>query len=190
VTHSNDTFRMTRRDAVSAAALGGLGLALGAGAAIAADPVPAPAPAPAPVSASTTEQTRAVAQRWFTALTTGDIKTAIATLSPDIEWINYTVIPGYNDDMAWIGTYRGVEAVVKTFEVFGSVVQVLKEELTSLVVDGDQAAGVIYELSKVKKTGVDFEIEFIQWLTVRDDKIIRWKSYTDPSSIIRAIRGR
>ena len=63
------------------------------------------------------------------------------------------------------------------------------EKLVNLGVDGDQAAGVIHEMSTVRGTGVEFEIEFVQWLTVRDGKIVRWKSYTDPSQIVRALRG-
>jgi ketosteroid isomerase-like protein len=41
----------------------------------------------------------------------------------------------------------------------------------------------------VKKTGQAFDIEFIQWLTVRGGRIVRWKSFTDPSQILRAIDG-
>jgi hypothetical protein len=28
----------------------------------------------------------------------------------------------------------------------------------------------------------------VQWLTVRNREIVRWKSYTDPSSIISAMK--
>lgn len=135
------------------------------------------------------EDTRAVAEMWFAALTSGDIDTAFSLLSDDVEWVNYTPVPGYNTDMPWIGTYRGREAVVETFQIFTSLVTVRKEELVRLVVDGDEAAGVIHELSTVKSTGLDFDIEFVQWLTVSNGKIARWKSYTDASQIIRALRG-
>ena len=131
--------------------------------------------------------TREVAQHWFHALTTGDIDTAVSCLAPDVEWINYRVEPGYNDLMPWIGTYHGVAEVVDTFKIFGSLVQVKIEELVRLIVDGEEAAGVIHEVSLVPETGLEFEIEFIQWLTIRNGKIVRWKSYTDPSQIIRAL---
>lgn len=90
--------------------------------------------------------------------------------------------------MPWIGTYKGVDAVVASFRMFGSLVEVQKEELVRLVVDGEEAAGVIHEISRVRDTGLQFEIEFIQWLTIRNGKIVRWKSYTDPSQIIRALQ--
>ncbi|MFJ8085159.1 ketosteroid isomerase-like protein [Streptomyces sp. SAI-170] len=136
-----------------------------------------------------TEETRKVARTWFEALTSGDFETALNTLDENVEWINYTIVPGYNDDMKWIGTVHGREAVLGTLQIFTGAVDVKSERLINLVADGDQAFGVIDEVSVVKETGVEFHIEFIQSLTVRDGKIVRWKSYTDPSEIIRALRG-
>ncbi|MCX4748313.1 ankyrin repeat domain-containing protein [Kitasatospora sp. NBC_01287] len=133
--------------------------------------------------------TRAVAERWFTALTGGDFATALDCLADDVEWINYAPVPGYNDDMAWIGTVHDKQGVLDSLGVFTGVCEVGKEELVKIAVDGENAVGVIHEESVVKATGLPFEIEFIQWLTVREGKVVRWKSYTDPSEIIRAIRG-
>lgn len=136
-----------------------------------------------------TNATREVAQTWFDSMTSGDIDTAIGCLDPDIEFINYHPEPGFNTDMAWIGTYHGRDAALDSFKVFTSVCEVRSEELLSLVADGDEAMGVIREMSVVRETGIPFEIEFVQRLTVRNGKIVRWQSYTDPSPIIRAIRG-
>ncbi|MEU2828837.1 nuclear transport factor 2 family protein [Streptomyces lavendulae] len=137
-----------------------------------------------------TSRTREIAEGWFAALTSGDADRALGYLAEDVEWVNYTPVPGYNDRMPWIGTYRGPAAVLDSLKVFLGMVDVRFEELVQLVVDGEQAMGVIAEESVVKETGQTFEIEFIQWLTVRDGKIVRWKSYTDPSQILRAIEGR
>jgi uncharacterized protein len=135
------------------------------------------------------ESTRDVAERWFTALTGRDMATALSCLSPDVEWINYTTVAGYNDVMPWIGTYHGPDAVLASFKTFISVCDPQDERLVKLAVDGEEAAGVIAERGVVRVTGIPYAIEFIQWLTIRDGKIVRWKSYTDPSSIQRAIRG-
>jgi len=133
--------------------------------------------------------TREVAEGWFKALTTGDIATALEFLDPAVEFINYIPIPGYNTDMPWIGTYRGRDEVLASFKVFVGVCEIQSEELVSLAVDGDEAFGVLLEHSTVRDTHIPFEIEFIQRLIVREGKIVRWQSYTDPSPIIRAIRG-
>ncbi len=135
------------------------------------------------------KQTYEVAHKWFTALTGGDPATAFSCVDENVEWINYTIVPGVNDIMPWIGTYHGVEAVRKSFQVFTGLVEVQLEELVKMIVEGEEAAGVIHERSRVKETGLEFEIEFIQWLTIRNGKIVRWKSYTDPSPIIVALKG-
>ncbi|WP_030982924.1 nuclear transport factor 2 family protein [Streptomyces sp. NRRL S-1813] len=137
-----------------------------------------------------TRTTRETATGWFSALTSGDADRALGYLADDIEWVNFTPVPGYNDRMPWIGTYHGPAAVLDSLKVFLDTVDVGTEELVELIVEGDQAIGILYEKSVVKKTGQAFEIEFIQRLTVRDGKIVRWKSYTDPSQILRAIDGR
>jgi ketosteroid isomerase-like protein len=133
--------------------------------------------------------TASVATAWFEALSTGDVATVSELMAEDIEFINYTPVPGFNDDMPWIGTYQGRDAAIASLGVFVGVCEVLDERLAHLLVDGEDAMGVVAERSRVRATGLEFEIEFVQWLTVRNGRIVRWKSYTDPSTIIRAIRG-
>ena len=135
------------------------------------------------------KKTNEIARKWFNAQTSGNFETAIDCLADDVEWINYTVVPGFNDIMPWIGTYYGIEKVVETFKIFTGLVEVKAEELLELVVEGENAVGVIHEQSLVKATGLEFDIQFIQWLTIRNGKIVKWKSYTDPSAIIAAMKG-
>lgn len=141
------------------------------------------------VTQTDTATTRTIAERWFGALAAGDVEAALDLMSADVEFVNYDPVPGYNDDMPWIGTYVGPQAVADSFGVFARTVEVGDEELAQLVVSGENAVGLIRERSTVRATGGEFRIEFVQWLTVRDGKIVRWKSYTDPSEIIRAMRG-
>jgi ketosteroid isomerase-like protein len=140
-------------------------------------------------TAELTRSTRAVAEGWVAALIKHDLDTALGLLAPDVEFVNYTPIPGYNDDMQWIGTYHGREAVLASLKVFAGQCEVHDEKLVKLVVEGNEAMAVVHETSVARATGVEFEVEFIQWLTVRDGQIARWKSFTDPSSIVRALRG-
>jgi ketosteroid isomerase-like protein len=137
----------------------------------------------------TDQNTREVAESWFRALAAGDLSTITDLLAEDVEFINNTPVPGYNDDMPWIGTYRGRKAALDSLGVFVDTCEVLSEEVVRLLADGDMAMGVIHEVSRVRSTGLEFEIEFIQSLTIRNGRISRWQSFTDPSTIIRAIRG-
>lgn len=140
-------------------------------------------------NATVAKETRAVAEQWFCAMAKGDVDAARECLADDVEWINYIPVPGMNTDMKWIGTYRGPVEVIKSLGVFLDMCDVKSEELIELIVDGEDAVGIVHETSKVKATDKSFEIEFVQWLKIRDGKIVRWKSYTDPSPIVRAIRG-
>ena len=136
-----------------------------------------------------TEQTRETALRWFHAQASGDVDTLMDCLDPDIEFINYAIVPGYNDTMSWIGTFKGFDDTVASFKRFIDACEPKHEELLRLVCEGEEASGVVHEISRVRATNRLFEIEFVQWMVVRNRKIVRWKSYTDPSQILRAIAG-
>ncbi|MCR6487380.1 nuclear transport factor 2 family protein [Amycolatopsis sp. OK19-0408] len=139
-------------------------------------------------SAGEAGSTRATAQAWFDRVCDGAVAEAADLLGDDVEWVNFVGVPGHHDCMPWIGTYHGPAAVLASFEAFTSVCDVRHKELRRLVVDGDQAVGVVHEKGVARGTGVAFEIEYVETLTVRDGRIVRWKSYTDPCSIIRALR--
>ncbi|MEJ2691631.1 MAG: hypothetical protein P8166_00940 [Candidatus Thiodiazotropha sp.] len=93
--------------------------------------------------------TRSVAQKWFDGMTGGDPDSAFTCLDENVEWINYKIVPGYNDSMPWIGTVHGIEEVKKTGVIFLGMVEVQSEELLELVVEGENAMGVIHEKSVV-----------------------------------------
>lgn len=134
------------------------------------------------------QSTGAVARAWFDALLRGDIETAGSLLDPDVRFINHTPVPGFNTDMQWIGTHVGRQAALDSFGVFIGLVDVQHEELVGLVVDGQEAMGIIHEISTVRSNGARFEIEFVQRLTVRDGRIVQWRSYSDSAAIVRALR--
>ncbi len=133
--------------------------------------------------------TYSVAIKWFDAMRVQDREVLIGCLDENIEWINYTKIEGMNDCMPWIGTYHGIEAVMQSFKVYLSVAEVKSEELISLIVSGEDATGIVREIATIKETQEDFEVEFVQWLKIQSGKIVRWKSYTDPSPIIKAMQS-
>lgn len=139
--------------------------------------------------ASRTETTREVAREWFRLLGAGQVEDALELCAEDLEFENYLPVPGYNTAMPWIGTKRGRAETLASFGQFVAVAEVQREELVQLVVEGDTAIGIVHEVSRIRQTGRVFEIEFIQRLTVRDGVIQHWKSYTDPSPILRAMAG-
>jgi ankyrin repeat protein len=135
------------------------------------------------------QETEQVARRWFDALDRADYETAMACLAEDIEWVNLPKIAGVSDIIPWLGTCHGIAEVVNSFKTRDAVVDVKVFKPLALLAQGDQAFGTVHDLSTVKPTGLDFDIEFATWMQIRDGKIVKWKSYCDPSPIIAAFRG-
>ncbi|MGO9156111.1 ankyrin repeat domain-containing protein [Mycobacterium sp.] len=131
-----------------------------------------------------------IASQWFSALDRGDIDAAMSLLAPDVEWVNLPKVPGVSDIISWLGTCHGVEEVRNSFRVRDAVAEVQLFKPGKLIVQGDQAFGTVHDISRIKSTGAEFDIEFATWMQIRNDKIVRWKSYCDPSPIIAAFRYR
>ncbi len=131
-----------------------------------------------------------VVTQWFSALDRGDIDAAMGLLAPDVEWVNLPKVPGVSDIIPWLGTCHGVEEVRASFATRDAVAEVQLFKPGKQVVQGDQAFGTVHDVTRIKSTGAEFDIEFATWLQIRDGKIVKWKSYCDPSPIVAAFRYR
>jgi ankyrin repeat protein len=129
-----------------------------------------------------------VTQAWFDALDRADLDAAMGLLAADVEWVNLPATPGVSDIIPWLGTCHGVAEVLRSFQTRDRVVEVLAFKPVSHLVQGDQAYGVVHDVSRIKATGVVFDIQFATWLRVQDGKIVQWKSYCDSAPIVAAFR--
>ncbi|MBW4618811.1 MAG: ankyrin repeat domain-containing protein [Cyanosarcina radialis HA8281-LM2] len=135
------------------------------------------------------EETQRVAEKWFKALDEADYATAMGCLADDIEWINLQPVAGVSDVIPWIGTSHGVAEVTQSFQTRDRIAEVKLFKPVNLVVQGDEAFGTVHDITTVKATGLTFDITFATWMQVAGGKIVKWKSYCDPSPIIAALRG-
>ena len=136
------------------------------------------------------EDTQRVARAWFDALDRGDIPAAVTLLDDHIEWQNLSPVKGISDVVPWFGPVcHSVSEVAETFRVRDAVVSIKEFKPLNMVVQGEQAVGTIRDRAVVKATGQEFVIEFASWMTVRADKIVKWRSYCDPSPVIAAFNG-
>jgi uncharacterized protein len=136
------------------------------------------------------EDTKRVARAWFDALDRGDVPAAVALLDEHIEWQNLTPVKGVSDVVPWFGRIcRGIPEVAETFRVRDGVVDIKEFRPLNLLVEGEQAVGTIRDRAVVKATGREFAIEFASWMTIRGGKIVKWRSYCDPSPVIAAFKG-
>lgn len=133
--------------------------------------------------------TKAVADIWFKALHERDGAAAVGCLDKDVVWSNTKPIEGLSDIVPWLGEFHGVGEVHQTFMVWAKLSEVVSFELLELFINGDEAIGLVHEKAKIIPTGLYYDIEFIHRLTIRDGKIVKWKSYWDTAFGIVAFRG-
>ena len=136
------------------------------------------------------EDTQRVAAAWFEALNRGDVPAAVALLDERVEWQNLSPVKGVSDVVPWLGPVcHSVAEVAETFRVRDSVASFKEVQPLDLVVQGEQAVGTVRDRAVVKATGQEFTLEFASWLTIRGGKIVKWRSYCDPSPVIAAFNG-
>lgn len=144
-------------------------------------------PLPAPVDPAAT---RAVAAAWFHNMQTGKSDDAIALLDPDVTWDNVPPVPGVSDLAPWLGSYRGVPDVLKSFGVWAAHSRMLSFTLQGdLMVDGERAVGIVHEHAQCIANGNEYDLQVATFLTVRNRRIVAWRVCWDVSPLVRAYRG-
>jgi len=131
---------------------------------------------------------RELIEKWFRALEVSDKVEMFECMDDNIEWINMKPVMGVNHMLPWIGTFYGKENVKKSFNVYKDAIEIKTFKPLSVIIDRDQAVCMIKEAGRCKATGQNYEIEFAAWFIIKDNKIVWWKSFIDPSSIISAFK--
>jgi uncharacterized protein len=140
-------------------------------------------------SKTSSEMTRAVAQRWFDALKAGNGPAALECLDDDVKWINCPAAPGLSDIIPWLGEYDGRKAVEGTFVIWKELATVKSFELLELVTNNDEALAVVHEIGEIKATGLCYDSEILYRIRIANDKIVFWKATWDTVKGIAAFRG-
>lgn len=142
------------------------------------------------------EATRAVVSRWFGALDSGDIDTALACLDDNVRWINSPAmegkpggIPGLSAIIPWLGDFSNKADVIETFGPWAERQETVQYERLNMMFKDDQALVLVHEAARIKATGLVYDIEFVQRIQVAGDVIVMLKAYWDTSQAIAAFRG-
>lgn len=142
------------------------------------------------------KETRAVVSRWFDALDSGDIDTAMACLDDKVHWINSPAeegkpggIRGLSAIIPWLGDFSNKADVIATFRPWGESQETVKYERLNMMFKDDQALVLVHEAARIKATGLVYDIEFVQRIQVTGDVIVLLKAYWDTSRAVAAFRG-
>jgi ketosteroid isomerase-like protein len=133
--------------------------------------------------------TRQVAEAWFSSLEQNKLLEAQALLDENVLWENIPVTPGVSDLAPWLGTYRGVPAVMKSIEVWAKHARLLSFKLLRLMVDGPEAVGIVREHAQCVANNNEYVVHAAENIRVEGGKITHYRVYWDISPLIKAFRN-
>ncbi|MBI5521292.1 MAG: nuclear transport factor 2 family protein [Desulfarculus sp.] len=143
-------------------------------------PIPPPPPVPS---------TREVAQQWFSLMGAGKSDEALKYVDDDVIWVNIPPTAGVSDLAPWLGSYRGLPAVLKSFDVWAAHSQMISFTPLSLIVEGENAVAVVHEHAKCLANGNEYDLYVSTHLRINGGKIKEWRVYWDISPLIKAYRN-
>ena len=124
-------------------------------------------------------------QRLYAAFGRGDIPAILAALDPDVEWVN-----AGPDAIAYAGARRGVAAVRAFFETLAATVEVRRFEPREFLAAGERVVALGHWAGRIKATGREFASEWAMAWTMRDGRVIAFRSHEDTHAVAMAFAGQ
>ena len=132
---------------------------------------------------------RQAAEAWFSSLEQNRLKDAQALLDENVLWENIPSTPGVSDLAPWLGSYRGVAAVMKSIGVWAAHARLLSFKLLRLVVDGPEAVGIVHEHGQCLANNNEYDVYVAENIRIEGGKITHYRVYWDISPLIKAFRN-
>jgi ketosteroid isomerase-like protein len=130
-------------------------------------------------------QTRAVVQELHKAYREGSAERVAALIHDDIDWCIY----GPSRVFAFEGPRRGKAQVMDVLAAIGQQFELKRYEHELLIVEGERAA-VLSQTSFVQRaTGRTLSIRLINFIRVRDSKIIEFREFSDTFDVVEQAMG-
>jgi ketosteroid isomerase-like protein len=132
---------------------------------------------------------REVAEAWFSSLEQGNMQNAQALLDENVVWENIPSTPGVSDLAAWLGTYHGVHAAMRSIEVWAKHARLLSFKLLRLIVDGPEAVGIVHEHGQCLANNNEYDVYVAENIRIESGKVTHYRVYWDVSPVIKAFRN-
>lgn len=127
------------------------------------------------------DQPLTIVKAMYQAFGAGDIPTVLATLSPDIEWIEAEGFP-------YGGTYIGLESVLNgVFMRFGTEWEGYSAVPYEFIDGGDTVVALGIYSGKYRATGKSFSAHFAHVLKLESGKVCRFQQYVDSAMVNAAL---
>ena len=124
-----------------------------------------------------------VTRQAYAAFGARDIPALLALLAPDVAWgqPDNPLIPS-------AGTRAGVEGVIEWLRIGNETEEVLALEPRRIVCDDEVAAVIGRTRIRVRRTGREYETDFVHLVTVRNGKVVRFQEFFDTFAAAEAFR--
>ncbi len=120
----------------------------------------------------------------FEAFGRGDVPAILEVLDDDVVWI----VSG-PQDVPYFGERRGKQGAVEFFTLLGSSVEFENFVTEDFAASGDKVFVTGHERARVRASGRGFENHWAMVFTLRDGKVVRFRSYEDSGAVADAFRG-
>ncbi len=112
----------------------------------------------------------------------GDMSAALLNMSEDMVWLH----PGDPKQIPFAGEFKGRAGVQQFFDIAFSVIDVLEQKIYSIELSGDKAIVLGFEHMRVKKTGKEYQSNWIHLYTLANGKVIKFEEYIDTAALVAA----
>ena len=112
----------------------------------------------------------------------GDMETILKDMSETIVWTH----PGNPNQIPFAGKFEGKAGVSRFFEIAFEQIDVLEQNIKSLIDGGDKVIVLGYEHMRVKNTGREYKSNWIHMYTLADGKIVGFEEFIDTAELFFA----
>ena len=128
----------------------------------------------------TEQSNEAVVRGIYQSFLSKDLPAVLAVLTEDVEWTLYG-----SPAIPFAGTRHGREAVAEWFGILADTVEFRRFEPGEFefVAQGDTVVVQGNEQVTAKATGRAFDQQWVQFMTLRDGKVARFREFTDTAAV-------
>lgn len=123
-----------------------------------------------------------IVQKFYTALSTGDISTILTVLDPDLDWTEAERFPYYG------GTWNSPQAVIENLLVpLGREWEDFSAKPKDFIAQGDRVVALGTYSGTFRQTGRSMSSPFAHVWKARDGRLSHFSQYTDTAKVLEAL---
>jgi len=121
----------------------------------------------------------------YSAFVQGDMQALLGLFADDLDFRH----PMPQSIWPWAGTRRGRQGVAEFFAGLSETLEYERVEPQEFIAQNDRVAVLLFERTRVKATGVVFEISEVHVYKLRNGKVVQLMVFEDTAPIIAALHG-